>query len=1133
MIQFTMRSTIFFFLLLVPAFQLSAQCDSDAGTMNLTAVEACSSETLTVQNTSGEFLDADDVLLYYLHEGNGSTLLTPLASSTDPTFSFDGATMTEGITYYISAVVGNNDGSGGIDLTDVCLSVAPGTPVSFLAAPTAVMSGDASICEGEAAAISIDFTGEAPWSFLIRFGNTNLAFTNISDNPFTFSPRPATSTSYTIASLSDANCPGVASGTATVTVSEQLEVFNVNTACNGASYTLSFGIHHGDTSAYSVNPPNGTITGTTFTSDPIPGGTAYSFEVFDNGACGAVVLSGVKACDCDSKAGSMDPAPLVSDGCTGDPLTAVYDNTDEVLDSDDALTFILHTNEGNVLGEVIQTSDQPSFAFQGASMDYGVVYYVSAVVGNDNGNGSVDLSDPCLDVAVGTPVTFHELIRVVCDVVRNCDATASVICTASGGTPNYNYDWTGPSGETLTGNFIDVFDEGDYVLTVTDAMGCSATTTVFVFGIEPPFCQITPSGNLSCSQPLVQLDLQCFSGNEESFQWSTGETSQSISVSQPGTYSVTITTFDGCMGFSTIEVTLDDSDCGTISGYVNRDENGNCLNDPGELPLGGWMVQAAGAVNFYGFTDEDGFYEIFALPGNYDVSAVIPFPGNYWEACTPTVNVTLADANDTETADFTMQAIVDCPLLEVDISTPLLRRCFVNTYNVSYCNNGAATAEETSVEVSFDPLFNVQSSDLPYTGPVNGVYTFAIGTVGIGECGGFNIEGTLSCAANNGQSICAEAHIFPDSLCTTPSPEWSGANIEITSDCDGDELVFSITNVGAENMAEPSNFIVIEDGVMLTQPAETFLLASGETTTASFPANGSTYTIIAEQVAGLNNFSSPILTVEGCGTNSSGGFSTGFALQFPQDDESPFLSIDCQQVVGSYDPNDKRGYPLGLTDEHLIGPGQDLEYKIRFQNTGTDTAFTVVVQDVLPAELDITSLRPGASSHPYKMEILGSDTLVFRFENILLPDSNSNEALSHGFIKFRVSLSANAQTGDLIENEAAIFFDFNDAVLTNRTLHKIGEQSFPTPSVEAVRPALAHAIVPNPTSGEATLLLSDNLDFRKMNIRFYDVTGQPVLSEQLHSPSTPLHLQALPPGIYFYKIKMENGMTGEGKVVRK
>jgi hypothetical protein len=34
-----------------------------------------------------------------------------------------------------------------------------------------------------------------------------------------------------------------------------------------------------------------------------------------------------------------------------------------------------------------------------------------------------------------------------------------------------------------------------------------------------------------------------------------------------------------------------------------------------------------------------------------------------------------------------------------------------------------------------------------------------------------------------GQTHCAEVHIYPDSICLTPDPQWSGASIELAASC--------------------------------------------------------------------------------------------------------------------------------------------------------------------------------------------------------------------------------------------------------------------------------------------------------------------------------------------------------------
>ncbi|MBK8427474.1 MAG: hypothetical protein IPL27_16535 [Lewinellaceae bacterium] len=95
--------------------------------------------------------------------------------------------------------------------------------------------------------------------------------------------------------------------------------------------------------------------------------------------------------------------------------------------------------------------------------------------------------------------------------------------------------------------------------------------------------------------------------------------------------------------------------------------------------------------------------------------------------------------------------------------------------------------------------------------------------------------------------------------------------------------------------------------------------------------------------------------------------------------------------------------PTGRRGGTLYSQGEEIEYLIRFQNTGTDTAFTVMIMDTISTLFDITSLRPGASSHPYTFNLLGQGVAQFVFSNIMLPDSNVNEVASHGFVKLTIA----------------------------------------------------------------------------------------------------------------------------------
>jgi hypothetical protein len=111
-----------------------------------------------------------------------------------------------------------------------------------------------------------------------------------------------------------------------------------------------------------------------------------------------------------------------------------------------------------------------------------------------------------------------------------------------------------------------------------------------------------------------------------------------------------------------------------------------------------------------------------------------------------------------------------------------------------------------------------------------------------------------------------------------------------------------------------------------------------------------------------------------------------------------------------------------------------LDYTIRFQNTGTDTAYVVEVRDVLDPDLDRNSFQFLGASHAVTSLVIDAvGEITFRFENILLPDSNVNEPASHGFIRFRMRPGPNLPNGTVVSNTAAIYFDQNAPVITNTT----------------------------------------------------------------------------------------------------
>ena len=143
-------------------------------------------------------------------------------------------------------------------------------------------------------------------------------------------------------------------------------------------------------------------------------------------------------------------------------------------------------------------------------------------------------------------------------------------------------------------------------------------------------------------------------------------------------------------------------------------------------------------------------------------------------------------------------------------------------------------------------------------------------------------------------------------------------------------------------------------------------------------------------------------------------------------------------VICSYDPNDKYSVPVGYTEEHFVLAEDEIEYRIRFQNTGTASAETVIIEDQLDlSRLDISTFDPVFASHSFNTVLHDDGGVQFVFSNIQLPDSASDEPGSQGYVVYRIKSLPGLEGGDVINNTASIFFDDNLPIVTNTTWHTI------------------------------------------------------------------------------------------------
>jgi hypothetical protein len=563
-----------------------------------------------------------------------------------------------------------------------------------------------------------------------------------------------------------------------------------------------------------------------------------------------------------------------------------------------------------------------------------------------------------------------------------------------------------------------------------------------------------------------------------------------------------------------------------VTGTVFLDTTGNCTQDPGERILAGWKVKGVGHpsnVVYTAITDGDGVYELTVCPQDTLVEVSLNVPGNIAGGCPATFDVVVVSGVP-GVQDIPAILNNECDLLSVDIATGNMRPCFSGSYSVSYCNLSGAAVADTYIDVALDTFVQYTSSSLPGTLQSGNTYRFETGDLDAGACSQFTITFLLDCDAPNGLTHCSEAAIFPTADCP-PAGAWQGAELLVQGSCEGDSVLLEIRNIGSGDMDGALNFVVTEDLIMARD--EPYQLDAGAMHTLRVPANGATWRIETPQEPGHPWGGIVAKAVEGCG----GLNQPGLVNMFPNNNPNPFVSTFCRENTSSYDPNDKQAYPRGYGNEHFIKRNTDIEYMLRFQNTGTDTAFTVVLLDTLSVFLNASSVRPGASSHTYDFDLLENNVLRFRFDNILLPDSNMNEAASHGFVKFRIQQQPDNPIGTVIENSAAIFFDFNAPVITNTTLHTIGEKFVLSVSTDNPSPPLAGRLLvyPNPATESATFELPDADPSRRFVL--VDGLGKIVVASPFAENTYRFERGSLPEGIYFFQVLTEGGPLFSGKIV--
>ncbi|BDS11540.1 DUF7619 domain-containing protein [Aureispira anguillae] len=577
---------------------------------------------------------------------------------------------------------------------------------------------------------------------------------------------------------------------------------------------------------------------------------------------------------------------------------------------------------------------------------------------------------------------------------------------------------------------------------------------------------------------------------------------------------------------------------GGLTGIAYKDYNQNCQKDSNEisnLPNQTFIIQPG---NITPQTDENGLWFVThsLTPGIYTITA--DTTQSNWQVTCPATQTFVVNNLDSFTVapSFGFISNTPCPAPTISIHAPFLRPGFSDQkVYIKACNDyaGSDKIDSVYVIVELDSLLTVNSASLAYTSlGANRYQIYVADSLYPGECIDFWMSTTLSTHAILGQTLCLNAELYPVASCaldSIPNPyplgqvspclsSWDQSSLDIEATCLGDSVRFVVYNTGAPNHGDMNCFAPLRvylDGLLIS--LDSIQLAGGDSAVFTFEGNGQTWRLETNQHPLHPGNSNPSATIENCGT---GNWTPGLVNSFPHDDADPFIDIFCGVVRGSYDPNDKTGFPLGAGAMHDILPNQKIEYLIRFQNTGTDTAFNIRILDTLSTDFNIFSVQSGVSSHDYTFKIHDSRVLEWTFMNIMLADSNTNEPLSHGFITFEVEQNPNLPNGTLLENNAGIYFDFNAPIITNTSQHTVNDNIILITSRQkiALEKELNIKLYPNPTSG---LLHIEKQNNEKLEVMIINQLGSVLKHKTILRRNDSIDLEELPIGIYF--ITLSNG----------
>ncbi|HKR07279.1 MAG TPA: gliding motility-associated C-terminal domain-containing protein [Bacteroidia bacterium] len=182
-----------------------------------------------------------------------------------------------------------------------------------------------------------------------------------------------------------------------------------------------------------------------------------------------------------------------------------------------------------------------------------------SIVGIPEGTYTVSITDAnnCKDSATYIITQPNQLLDSISIVNANCGLSdGSLTANPYGGTGPYTFLWSTNADTTQT---IDSLSANTYTVTVTDANGCTVTSSATISDSPGPLIAVDSIINVKCNgENTGAIYISVSSGTSPfSYIWSTGATDTTASIINlfAGTYTVTVTDANNCSTVDSMVVT--------------------------------------------------------------------------------------------------------------------------------------------------------------------------------------------------------------------------------------------------------------------------------------------------------------------------------------------------------------------------------------------------------------------------------------------------------------------------------------------------------------------------------------------------------------------------------------------------